>query len=131
MTDGETVDVDGTARKRAEIRHARIGREPVAELKSPASVGVSVIRRSESGPHNWACGYCGASLGSTSENWRDQATCRERPVHEAYEEYEMFIRTRVESPAVTMREYFCSSCAGTLSVDIATDGMVLRAPQLA
>jgi N-methylhydantoinase B len=120
VTDGDTVDGPGTEQKRAEIRRERIGAEPTAPLKPPASVGVSVVQKDG----DWRCGYCNASLRSAgSNNWRTAALCREQPLSEAYERYGMYVRTRLEAPGLLLREYFCSSCAGALSVDVATEGL--------
>jgi N-methylhydantoinase B len=110
------VDVPATAEARTAIRHERLGVAPTATLNPPiAGVGVSVVRE---GDGAWACGYCGESLGD--RNWREQATMREHRVSDRYEELDMNVRLRLEEPAVLLREYFCTRCAGALSVDVVT-----------
>ena len=127
-TDGETVDGPATEQKRTDIRTSRIGATPSTPLQSPASVGVSVVH--EDG--QWCCAYCSKVLSSADTNWRGEVVCRERPLSEVYQQYDMYVRTRMEEPALLMREYFCPSCAGALSVDVATEGLELyAAPVLA
>ena len=119
ITDGHEVDTSATKKKRSDIRKERIGVEPSKPLNAPSSIGISVVR--EGG--NWHCAYCAASFCSTDQNWRDVASGRERPLSEAYSDYDMYVRTRIESPMLLLREYFCPDCAGVLSVDVATAGL--------
>ncbi len=128
LTDGDAVDASATEQKRVDIRRSRVGADPSKPLQSPASVGVSVVHQDG----KWRCGYCATVLGVVGANWRGEAVCRERPLSEAYEQYDMYVRTRSEAPDLFLREYFCSSCAGALSVDVATDGLEpYAAPALA
>jgi N-methylhydantoinase B len=127
------VDVDATTRRRNEIREERIGSAPAVPLQPPASVGAAVILHGSNGSRQWVCGYCGQSFGPSSGNWRTaEATVgREYPIHERYEHLDMFVKRRYEEPGVVLREYYCGSCAGMLSVDVATSDLeVLPAPAL-
>jgi N-methylhydantoinase B len=121
------VDGDATTARRAEIRRERIGREPERELRAPDDVGVSVVRDGDNG---WACASCRESLGGADGNWREAAVLVERPIPERYAELDMKVRDRSEEPLVMLREHFCPSCAASLGVDVATDGLeTLPAPQ--
>lgn len=125
------VDADATAARREQIRSERIGREPTAELRAPASAGVSVVLHEANGQSEWACGHCGTSLGAVEGNWRDDAVLREVPITERYGEMDMRVRDRQELPKVVMREHFCPACAGSLGVDVTTEDLeTLRAPRV-
>ncbi|MEO3859571.1 hydantoinase B/oxoprolinase family protein [Acrocarpospora sp. B8E8] len=113
-------DAEATARTRAEVREARIGRAPTAEQGVPADVGIAVVQAGA----DWGCGYCGATLAPSAENWRTAGSVvlRETPVHERFRELDMYVKERLEEPVVNMREYFCGSCAGALTVDVGIAG---------
>lgn len=135
--DGE-ADAEATARRREEIREQRIGRAPTRKMGVPANVGVSVVLRESpgstgDGAGEWACGYCGESFGARTGNWRtaSAAVAREYPIHERYEQLDMFVKRREEEPSVLLREYYCGSCAGVLGVDVTTsDSEVCPAPAM-
>ncbi|GAA4546556.1 hypothetical protein GCM10023175_29010 [Pseudonocardia xishanensis] len=114
------VDAEATARSRAAVREARIGGVRQAEQRLPADVGVAVVRAGA----DWGCGYCGAVLAPGGENWRTggAAVLRETPVHERFRELDVYVKERLEEPAVLLREYFCGRCAGALTVDVGTAG---------
>ncbi|KQV77806.1 hypothetical protein ASC64_03035 [Nocardioides sp. Root122] len=112
------VDGAATEAARADIRRDRIGVEPTLPQALPSNgVGVALVR-DDAG--TWGCGYCGTGLGRTG--WREQAVLRERGVSERYAELDMNVRLRLEEPAVQLREYFCPTCAGALTVDVVTAG---------
>ncbi|MCW3010036.1 MAG: hypothetical protein JWO90_440 [Solirubrobacterales bacterium] len=118
ILDGESlVDEAATTAERAAIRAWRIGRTPTKEAQSPPTIGVSVARDAGS----WSCTSCDETLDDAEGNWRSGAVCQERPIAERYDELEMVVRDRKESPRVHVREYFCPSCAASLGVDVATD----------
>jgi N-methylhydantoinase B len=119
IIDGEELDAGATSARREEIRAARIGREPEAELRSPADPGVAVLR--EDG--EWKCGSCGHGLGSADQNWRGNAVLVEEPIVDHYASTEMYVRSRDEDPAVMLRQHFCGACAASLAVDVATAGL--------
>lgn len=124
---GGTLDEEGTARRREEIRRKRLGREPERPLKAPPSAGVSVTA-SASG---WTCTSCAAPLGGLAANWREAAVSVQTPITERFAELEMTVRPRSEEPAVVLREYFCPACAAALAVDVVTeDTETLPAPAL-
>lgn len=116
--DGE-VDESASAARREEIRRSRIGSTPTCELAEPAQVGVSV-ERSEDG--SWRCAYCAHQLTDGEGNWREGAKLMETELHQRYTELQMYVRERNEDPQVMMREHYCPSCAGSLAVDVATEG---------
>jgi N-methylhydantoinase B len=126
VMDGEAFDVAATEARRAEIRRQRIGRDPAKQAQLPRSVGISLARENGS----WTCAACEEMLAAESENWREGAVLKEKPIAERYAELGMLVRDRKESPRVTMREYFCPGCASALGVDVATDELeVLPAAQ--
>ncbi|WP_020500796.1 hydantoinase B/oxoprolinase family protein [Sciscionella marina] len=134
VTNGDTPDIEATTKLRNEIRTERIGNTPKSEMRAPASPGVAVAlyRGSGNEPH-WSCGYCAADLGTNTENWRTaQGTvARQYPIFERYEHLDMHVKQRFEEPGVVLREYYCSSCAGVLGVDVATTELdVLPEPRL-
>ena len=112
------VDVAATEAERAAIRRKRIGGDPQLEQgPSRDGVGTSVLRRTDG---SWECGYCASSLGPG--NWRNGSVAKEVGVSERYAALDMNVRLRLEEPAVRLREYFCSACAGALTVDVVTAG---------
>lgn len=114
------VDEAATESRRMDIRRERIGGDPAKDQGEPASMGVAVCREGS----DWTCGYCSEKLGPADENWRSgNVVLQEYSIHERYEELEMLIRERKAEPAIAMREHFCASCAGSLMVDVATEGM--------
>ncbi|MCW2983205.1 MAG: hydantoinase B/oxoprolinase family protein [Conexibacter sp.] len=113
-------DVAASDARQAEIRRGRIGGEPTAELRAPASIGVSVVLEDD----QWRCGSCSEVLSGADDNWREGASILiDRPLAERYGELEMKVRDRIESPRVQLREYCCPSCAASLTVDVVTDGL--------
>jgi N-methylhydantoinase B len=119
VADGEQLDADATVARRAELRRERIGREPERELRSPSDPGVAVTREGE----EWKCGSCGTALGGVEDNWRAAAVLVAGPITDHYAKAEMYVRSRNEEPDVVLRQHFCPTCAASLGVDIATDGL--------
>ena len=79
----------------------------------------------------WACGYCGAELGSLADNYRVACVDRTRPAPEALAELGMHARAR-EAKRVVISEYFCAECASCVRVDVGLEGAGMApAPQLA
>ncbi|NIL91592.1 Acetone carboxylase alpha subunit [Rhodococcus fascians] len=110
------VDSAGTEQARNAIRSGRIDARPSAEQQRASNgVGTGVTMSSDG---LWTCGYCTASLGTG--NWRNQASVKESRVSERYRELDMNVRLRLEEPDVLLREYFCSECAGALTVEVVT-----------
>jgi N-methylhydantoinase B len=127
VLDSAEVDEAATATKRAEIRAARIGGAPSAELREPDTIGVSLVLRDGA----WACGSCSERLADADGNWREGATLAEAPIAERYAEMGMQVRDRTEAPRVMLREHFCPSCAMSLGVDVATEDLeTLKAPSV-
>jgi N-methylhydantoinase B len=123
------LDAGATDELRTRLRRDRIGADPTATATIPADTGVAVVVH-EDGAH-WGCGYCGAQLSTTDQNWRDGVASRERPLAEAMAEAEMEVRDRVEAPRVMHAERFCPSCAGLLAADLFPEGFVgYPAPRL-
>jgi N-methylhydantoinase B len=126
LTDGEHLDAPATDARRAQIRRERIGEDPARVAQLPPSVGISMAR-SQTG---WTCASCEEQLAPADGNWRTRAVLREQPLAERYEQLEMLVRDRTESPRVHIREYFCPGCAAALGVDVATEDLdVLPAAQ--
>ncbi|NIL84611.1 Acetone carboxylase alpha subunit [Rhodococcus fascians] len=110
------VDSAGTEQARNAIRSGRIDARPSAEQQRASNgVGTGVTMSSDG---LWTCGYCTASLGTG--NWRNHASVKESRVSERYRELDMNVRLRLEEPDVLLREYFCSECAGALTVEVVT-----------
>jgi N-methylhydantoinase B len=127
VTDDHQVDAAATSAKREEIRAARLGGAPSADLQAPASIGVALTL--EGG--KWACGSCATELAEAGGNWRDGAKLVEAPIADRYAEMGMQVRDRTEGPRVLMREHFCPSCAMSLGVDVVTDDLdTLAAPDV-
>jgi N-methylhydantoinase B len=121
------VDERASDEQRERIRSRRIGGAPSAELRPPASVGVSVLRDGE----DWSCGSCGSRLGSVETNWREGAALVETSITERYGALEMNVRPRREEPDVTVREYACQACAASLAVEVVAAGLEpIAAPRL-
>jgi N-methylhydantoinase B len=122
------VDDAASDLAREEIRRQRIGGAPTAELRAPASVGVSVVLDSD----GWTCGSCSATLSGVDSNWREgNVALVETPITERYAALEMNVRGRFEAPDVIVREYACHACAASLAVDVVADGLdPLAAPAL-
>lgn len=120
VSEDGVADEAATAKLRDQIRSERIGGKPTAELAEPDSIGVSLVVKDG----DWCCGSCGTRLSGADENWRDgDAVLRERPITERYEELEMLVRARLDKPDVVIREYYCPSCAASLSVDVAAEDL--------
>jgi N-methylhydantoinase B len=127
--DDDRLNAAATVELRAAMRRGRIGAEPEAELRPPASAGVAVVRDGDAG---WACGYCGGGLGPLTENWRAHAVTRTSPVAERYAELEMTVRERREAPLILLAEHCCGACAGLLSAESYPEGFAgFPAPELA
>ncbi|HEX4305508.1 MAG TPA: hydantoinase B/oxoprolinase family protein [Solirubrobacterales bacterium] len=125
---GDGVAEPETELRRLELRRERIGGEPAAEMRAPASVGVAIVRDLGS----WCCGSCGVTLASLRENWREGAVGRESVLSERMAELRMFVRPRHEGPEVLLREHYCPSCAAGLCHDVVVEGCEpIRAPELA
>ena len=122
------VDEAASDLAREEIRRQRIGGAPTAELRAPASVGVSVVLDGD----EWTCGSCSATLAAVDSNWREgNVVLVETPITERYAALEMNVRSRIEEPDVIVREYACHACAASLAVDVVADGLdPLAAPAL-
>jgi N-methylhydantoinase B len=122
------VDDAASDLAREEIRRQRIGGAPTAELRAPASVGVSVVLDGD----EWTCGSCSATLSAADSNWREgNVALAETPITERYAALEMNVRGRFEAPDVIVREYACHACAASLAVDVVADGLdPLAAPAL-
>jgi N-methylhydantoinase B len=91
------VDDAASDLAREEIRRQRIGGAPTAELRAPASVGVSVVLDSD----GWTCGSCSATLSGVDSNWREgNVALVETPITERYAALEMNVRGRFEAPDV-------------------------------
>jgi N-methylhydantoinase B len=127
--DDGAVDEAASDLAREEIRRRRIGATPTAELRAPANAGVSIVHDGD----DWACGSCSATLAPVGANWREgEVALVQTPITERYAELEMHVRTRLEPPDVTVREYACKACAASLAVDVAIDTLdPLAAPALA
>jgi N-methylhydantoinase B len=122
------LDAEASSARREEIRRARSGGEPTAELRAPAHIGGSVVLDGD----RWTCGSCGSTLSAAEENWREgEAVVSDHPITERYAALEMNVRGRNQSPHVSLREYCCSACAASLTVDVVTEGFApLAAPQV-
>jgi N-methylhydantoinase B len=122
------VDEAASDLAREEIRRQRIGGAPTAELRAPASVGVSVVLDGDA----WTCGSCSATLAAVDGNWREgNVALVQTPITERYAALEMNVRARIEAPDVIVREYACNACAASLAVDVVADGLdPLAAPAL-
>ena len=122
------VDEAASDLAREEIRRRRIGGAPTAELRAPASVGVSIVHDGD----EWSCGSCSATLAPVDSNWREgNVVLVETPITERYAALEMNVRARIEAPEVIVREYACHACAASLAVDVVADGLdPLAAPAL-
>jgi len=129
LTDDGAVDVARTAEVRRAMRHARIGADPEREQGAPATSGVSVVL--DRADDAWGCAYCGASLGSATENWRTQAVTRELPIAERFAELSMYVRERTQGPRIMLAEHHCAACAGLLGVETYPEGFAgFPAPRL-
>ena len=122
------VDEAASDLAREEIRRQRIGGAPTAELRAPASIGVSIVADGD----EWTCGSCSATLSAVDSNWREgNVALVETPITERYAALEMNVRGRFEAPDVIVREYACHACAASLAVDVVADGLdPLAAPAL-
>lgn len=109
------VDREATKVRRAEIRAARIGRQPSREISENAPLFSPLAV--EGG--DWRCTQCGEALGSATRNWRDHAIMAETEISERFEELRSQVRPRQDGDPVVMREHYCPGCASSLSVDIA------------
>lgn len=119
LTGDDAVDADATAARRAEIRRERIGGDPAKEARMPSSIGISLTRDDD----GWSCASCDERLADVEENWRDRAVLKEQPIADRYDQLEMQVRDRKESPRVHVREYFCPGCAASLGIDVATEDL--------
>jgi N-methylhydantoinase B len=115
--DGE-ADANASAKLRLQLRRDRLGADPAQTANAPRDAGVSVVVDGE----GWCCGHCEHALGPVSENWRESAHSHERPIAEAYEEREMAVRDRLESPRIMLAERFCPGCASLLAADLFPEG---------
>ncbi|MGH2761675.1 MAG: hydantoinase B/oxoprolinase family protein [Thermoleophilaceae bacterium] len=119
VLDGDgNVDADGTEKRRAAIREARIGRAPKRSVKADASPFAPLRVDGE----RWACGLCGEDLGASDENWRETAVTSEREISERFGELHLNVRRREQLEPVVIRENFCPGCASSLAVDITLEG---------
>jgi len=116
------VDKSATTERRREIRTQRLGKVPEAdlavELVDPVQIGLGV----HLGEGEWICSYCLRSLGSIERNFRSAAIERRRDLKREFSKHEMFVRKRPKGESlVSLREYFCPSCAYCLVVDVSPD----------
>lgn len=128
LDDDGAIDERASDEQRERIRSRRIGATPIAELRPPASIGVSIVRDGD----GWTCGSCGSCLGAVESNWREGAVALvETSITERYAALEMNVRPRREDPDVAVREYACRACAASLAVEVVVAGLEpVAAPRL-
>jgi N-methylhydantoinase B len=124
--DGEP-DLEATVARRSAIRRERVSEaggdsDSLVAPSGEPDAGPAIVVDSSGTDMHWACGHCGADLGSRHENWRTTALCRERDVVKTATERHQLIRARDEGPAVVERQYACPGCASLLAVDLAVEG---------
>lgn len=108
------ADLDATRTQRKELRSARLGRQPVKEVANDAPLFAPL--RIEGGL--WHCAQCDEDLGPAIRNWREKAIKAESDISQRFAELRSQVRSRQNGEAVVMREYYCPSCASSLSVDV-------------
>ena len=123
LSDDTTVDVEATAKLRAEIRTARVqqdGRK--SKIRNGTvlfEVGSCLNAMSDGGGQYWACSSCSTELGTTTENYKDFCIRENNPVSESNPligEPDRFI-----DDAVTFRQFFCPGCGHLIDNEIAVD----------
>jgi hypothetical protein len=110
------VDTDATEQQRRLLREERLGR-PV-ELASMEGQGVARTKyrigeylQLTSQDGDVQCTWCGASICSAHDAWRDHAARRTSPVSLAGP-------PKTVSDDYVLREFFCPSCATALEVQV-------------
>jgi N-methylhydantoinase B len=126
--DGGELDLPATSRRRADIRHARIGGQPGREASPPELPGLSVALNGDHG--QWSCGYCGAELAPVQADWRQAVAKRVQPITSLFAEIGMHVRERTAEPEIKVAQFYCPSCAGALATDVMTDQRPPRSPAL-
>ena len=115
---GGDLDEAGSERQRAEIRAARIGREPRRSVPPADGWRPALVAQSSA----LVCGHCGEELATLDGNWKAGAVVA---VHEAaarLAELGCAIRGR-SAPAFLLYEWFCPGCASLLETNLYPDGM--------
>ena len=126
----ERLDLPATARRRREIRAARLGTAPARKPRPTAELEVGIGVRA--GAETWACAYCDAALGPLTGNYRDACVTRSRPVTEALGTAHMRVRSRRAGAELVVAEHHCPACASTVRADVILAGGPLpAAPSLA
>jgi N-methylhydantoinase B len=120
------VDHTGTERRRAKLRHERIGEPPRAVA---STTGISGSVRRASGV--WTCGYCSEPLGRATDNYRSATVVHEEDLAERHQRYDMHIRPRPDgTPRLVLRHHFCPACASAIVTDMTLAGDdVVMAPR--
>jgi N-methylhydantoinase B len=127
---GGEADMEATRDLRAKLREARLGAPPERDPLPVEQLEVGIGVRAEDG--HWACGYCAAELGATSDNYRSACAERRRPIVEVFGELGMKVRERATGPVVVLSEYFCPECASCVRSDVGLeDSKLAPAPELA
>ena len=117
-----TIDAEKTKNVRQKMRSDRLSGNTPEKSGQPSSVGVAVKIEVSGKDRNWACSSCDHNLGDQKSNWREHATNKEKLIVDFFDDHQMYVRRRNQTPEVVIREYFCPSCAAALTVDVGIFG---------
>lgn len=109
---GGEVDEEATVERRRKIRAERLGGEP---SHRPAAMDAYRPPLTVAG-ESLCCSHCEQRLGPVSENWREHAKVRRRPLVEVAAELGAKVRATSVIELETV-EFFCPSCGSLLEVD--------------
>lgn len=114
VLDGESVDMDATRARRAQLRSERIGRElgPLERADVPRS-GMRLseyLQRTAAGTTQ--CTWCGNEVAPAGADWKDRAVLRRLPVERAGPH-------RVAAGEFFLIEACCPACGTLLDTELA------------
>ncbi len=118
LDDDGAPDDDRTAARRAAVRAARLGREPVAgsdARRRPAPSGRPLGEYLQRTDHGVQCTWCGEHVNDGSRPWKLDAHTVESPLSAAGP-------LRESADGLILRQFVCPSCATLLETDAALPG---------
>ncbi|HEY1775325.1 MAG TPA: hydantoinase B/oxoprolinase family protein [Solirubrobacteraceae bacterium] len=120
VIEGDSVDREATLASRRERRSARLGEPPLRDVDPAAAPGAPLVANASGA---WACGYCGARLGSTPESLEPGAVLEYcESLTARFDALGMYVRARKDLPVLEIAERYCASCGSVLAIDVVTSG---------
>lgn len=120
FADDGTVNQSATLNRRRELRRERICKEP-REVEIPERFQTPVQVELRGSDTKYTCSHCGEHLNPGGGLYKYAVPYKVFDLAERLSQFQMTVKERTEGERVTLKEYYCPSCATLLQTDVQTD----------